>query len=130
MLRELPAGAYEMTRRAQAVTPGEVVRRRLAGKAMTMEARKQGVDKGERVLSAMVRFNERELVNRLGTHVVSQQVSVTEDEIERYMKDKPKLNRTQAEMSLRRNKARSAFNAYTSGLVQTLDMKKVPENFA
>ena len=115
-LVELPCGASQLDL--------------LAEKAITMEARKQGVDKSERVLSAMVRFNERELVNRLGTHVVSQQVSVTEDEIERYMKDKPKLNRTQAEMSLRRNKARSAFNAYTSGLVQTLDMKKVPENFA
>ena len=130
MLQELSADPYEVTAVTQAVTPGEVIRMLLAEKAIAMEARKQGVDKSERVLSAMVRFNERELVNRLGSHVVSQQVSVTEDEIERYMKDKPKLNRTQAEMSLRRNKARSAFNAYTSGLTQTLDMKKVPENFA
>jgi len=130
MLQELAPSPYDVTPGTQAVTPGEVIRMLLAEKAIAMEARKQGLDQSERVLSAMLRFSERELVKRLGASVVSQQVSVTEDEIERAMKVNPKLNRTQAAMTLRRNKARGTFNAYTSGLTQTLNMKKVPENFA
>lgn len=130
MMQELAPDRYEMTVEPPTVTPGEVVRMLLAEKAIAMEARKQGLDKSERVLSAMVRFDERELVNRLGASVVSQQVSVTEDEIDRAMKDNPKLNRAQADMTLRRNKARGVFKTYTTGLMKTLDVKKVPENFA
>lgn len=130
MMQELASDPYEVTPGTQVVTPNEVIRMLLAEKAISMEARKQGLDKSERVLSAMVRFDERQLVNRLGASVVSQQVSVTEDEIERVMKVNPKLNRTQAEMSLQRSKARGAFKAYSDGLMQRLDVKMTPENFA
>ncbi|MHC4726979.1 MAG: peptidylprolyl isomerase [Planctomycetota bacterium] len=106
-----------------------VLLKMIAEKAIVSEARKGDYLKDESLSSIITRYRDRQLVNLLLQKQLQPRLIVTEPEIQKKMKDDPKLTRERAEATIKNLKARILFSQYYNHVYKKFHAKKLTENF-
>lgn len=111
------------------VSAEKVLLKMIAEKAMISEARKGDYLKEESLASLIQKYRDRQLVNFLLQNQLGPRLVVTEAEIQKRMKDDPKLTKERAEATIKNLKARMLFSQYYKYIYDKFHAKKITENF-
>jgi len=130
LMAELRSGRDDYNIKPKPVDPNAVLSKMLAEKAMIIEGRKGNYLQSELVQASMKKFKERELVNLLLRSALQDKVNVTDEEVNKKVKDDPKLSPQQAKTILQRAKIRAAVEEFYDKLYKKVNVQKVRENFA
>jgi len=103
--------------------------RMIAEKAMMMEARKKNYLEDKILAASMKRFKERKLVNLLLRTYLQGKVTVTNAEIDEVIKANPRVDRTRAEVTIKRGKSNKLVEQFYNEICQRRRVQKVRDNF-
>jgi hypothetical protein len=98
---------------------------------LAYEGRKRGlVTSDYRVADPAERFRTSQLVQAAFRAYVAPDIKASEEEVKAALAENDKLTPEQASLMVRNKKSQAAFNDYVKTLLETLKVKKHPENFA
>ncbi|MBN2139140.1 MAG: peptidyl-prolyl cis-trans isomerase [Sedimentisphaerales bacterium] len=127
-LRPYSYGSYDLkTAPAEA---NSVLAKMVAEKAMALEMRKQGVLDDELIDYSIQKFKDRQLINVLMQKRMASELIVLDSEIEELMKTDPNLDRSRAEMTIKRAKANKIMQSYYGDVYQRSNVKKATANYS
>ena len=122
--------AYDVySGQAHPVDTKAVLRKMIAEKAMIMEGRTLNLLEDKIVYKPIKRFKEDKLVDLLLSTYLKGKITVTEAEIDKLIKAKPKLDRRRAKAALQRAKRRKLVNQFYDGIYKKLRVRKFTHNF-
>ncbi|MHC4741037.1 MAG: peptidylprolyl isomerase [Planctomycetota bacterium] len=114
---------------AEPAKAADVLTKLVAEKAITIEARRNGLLDTHMIYNAVKRFKDRQLVNLLMQKEIPPRLNVTEAEIQEKMKADPKLDRAKAEQAVKMTKGRALASQYYDELYKRSNVKKAVAHF-
>jgi len=107
----------------------KVLLKKLAEKAMAIEGRKLGYLNDAGIQRQMKRFTERLLFNTIvGDYLKDKQIDVTREQVQRRLKENPRLDTARARTMLQNEKTSVFIDAFYRKLVKELNLRKPDEN--
>jgi hypothetical protein len=129
LTRELRPNPYELQNKDETTDAESVLMEMIAEKTMVMEARKQNLQEDETIHKVIKDFKEKKFVNSLLSNYLKGKISVTNNEIDEYIKANPDMDRERAKAMLTRAKSGQLLGKYYDQLYKKFHVQKLSENF-
>jgi hypothetical protein len=129
LMRELRPNPYEPQSKDQTPDAESVLMEMIAEKAIVLEARKQNLHQDEETIKVIKDFKEKKFVNSLLSNYLNGKITVTDNEIDEYIKANPDMNRERTKAMLARAKSGQVLNIYYNQLYKKFHVQKLSENF-
>lgn len=112
------------------ITADSVLHDMVVEKAMVLEGRRLGYAEDESVSTSIGRYKQRRLIQAFLNDYITENVPVSQAEMDQKIEADPNLSPEQARMQVLQGKADPVYRALYAGLQEKFELKKIEKNFA